>query len=189
MKHGPCLSVQPRNRVRGDSTWKVTQTGYVQCWETQLGHKTETEQISFTHHVLKTPKSSPGPQLTFHVPETGAQDFSRPNIAAFFNSPLHDNSPFWCPSPNTKLPISLLMCWVRTKHQEIILNQPYQHWGLICQLLAWSGRYLSINANWDHKALWATGSYLYILEQMEEVPTFYFTERKSGCAGGKWAAH
>lgn len=89
----------------------------------------------------------------------------------------------------SKLPMSLLMCWVRTKHQEIILNQPYQHWGLICQLLAWSGRYLPINANWDHKALWAAGSYLYIRQQMEGVPAFYFTERESGYAGGKWAAH
>ena len=47
----------------------------------------------------------------------------------------------------SKLPMSLLMCWVRTKHQEIILNQPYQLCKLLCQLLARSGRYLSINAN------------------------------------------
>lgn len=107
----PVPSMQLRKGARGDSTWNLIQTGYVECWETQLSPKTETEQISLTHHVLKIPKSSPGPQLTFHVPETGAQVFSRPNIPAFFNSPLHDNSPFWCPSPNiqvTNVPLNVL---------------------------------------------------------------------------------
>ena len=100
-----------REGARGDSTWHATQTGCAQCWGMQRGHRTETEQVSLTHHVLKIPRSSPGPQLTFHVPEAGAQDFSRPNIPAFFNSPLHDSSPFWCPSPNiqvTNVPLDVL---------------------------------------------------------------------------------
>lgn len=89
----------------------------------------------------------------------------------------------------SKLPMSVLICWARTKHQEIILNQSFQDLVLMCQLLAWSGHYLSINVTWDYKALWATGLYLYIVQKMEEAPAFYFTERKSGHAEGKWVAH
>ena len=176
----PAPSMQPRKGARGDSTWNIIQTGYVECWETELSHKTETEQILFTQHILKIPKSSPGPQLTFHVPETGTQDFSRPNILAFFDSPLHDNSPFWCPSPNiqvTNVPLNVLGQNQTPRNNS---KPALPAWSAMSVAgLIWT---LSFHqCQLDYKALWATGSYRYILQQMKEVLVFYFTEEKWVC--------
>lgn len=124
-KHGPCLSVQPR-MGRGDTPEPLLLKQGM-CSAGRHSSVTKLKLSRFHLHIMfSRSQIQPWATADLHVPETVPKT-SRPNIPAFFNSPLHDNSPFWCPSPNIQVTNVLLMCWVRTKHQEIILNQPYQH--------------------------------------------------------------
>ena len=150
--------MQPGRRQEGTAPDPLLKQGV----RSAGGHNAVTNRKLSRSHWHITFSRSPGPALGHSWPFMFLKPAPKTSLGQTFllssTLPYMTAHHFGALLLISKLPMSLLMCWVRTKYQEIILNQPYQHWVLICQLPAWPGHYLSINANWDHKALWATGS-------------------------------
>lgn len=125
------------------------------------------------------------PQMIFHFPETSTQEFSfLGKIFWFLSCPSCDTSLFLCHPLDLTQVINIHLSMLGKNQTPIFLNWSYWYWVLTCQLLAWSGHSVSINASWDYKALLATRSCLYNLRQMEKATGFRFTQRTTGHSGG-----